>query len=44
MGQSLTTIRTERPGFSVSSVPFVATKTSFYNSLGQLIRTTACSV
>jgi YD repeat-containing protein len=41
MGQSLTTIRTERPGFSVSSVPFVATNTSFYNSLGQLIRTTS---
>jgi len=35
------TIRTESPGFSVSSVPFVATNSSFYNSLGQLIRTTS---
>jgi RHS repeat-associated protein len=35
------TLRTDRPGFSVSSVPFVATNSSFYNNCGQLIRTTS---
>jgi YD repeat-containing protein len=36
------TIRTERPGFSsVPSVISVVTNSSFYNSIGQLVRTTA---
>jgi RHS repeat-associated protein len=35
------TIREERPGFSVSSAPSVVTNASFYNSSGQLVKTTS---
>jgi hypothetical protein len=44
MGQSLTTIRTERPGFSGAGIPPAVLITSnLYNTAGQLIRTSEYS-